>query len=293
MIEVKDCVMEYEGKRALDGVTLNVPDGCSYGLLGSNAAGKSTLLKLLNGIYRPTSGNILIDGERVYDNAAVKEQLFFIDDETVQFNNMTLKQMKRYYSTFYPNFSGELFDKLVKTVDLPTDKRLHTFSKGMKRQSAVICGVSCKTKYLFIDEAFDGLDEMMRTIIKNVLIDAMLDNKLTIVFSSHNLGEIDEFCERVGLLHAGKVLFDRDLDSAKDDILKVRAAFEDFPELDIVHIEQSGSLTYIIARGGAEKIRASVEKLSPKICDEMRLTLKEIFIYEMEGVGYDSTGISG
>ncbi|MBQ9383212.1 MAG: ABC transporter ATP-binding protein [Ruminiclostridium sp.] len=297
MIEVKDCVMDYYGKRALDGVTLTVPDGCSYGLLGSNAAGKSTLLKIMNGIYRPTSGSVLFDGKPVYDSPAVKEQLFFVDDETVQFNNMTLRQLKSYYKTFYTGFSDAIFGELIGKVGLPENKPLHTFSKGMKRQSAVICGVSCGTRYLFIDEAFDGLDEMMRTIVKNVLIDAMLDRKVTVVFSSHNLSEIDEFCDRVGLLHGGRILFDRALDSIKDDIIKVRAAFDrevtaaDFPELEVLHTESSGSLTYIIARGGPEKIRASVEKLSPKIYDEMRLTLKEIFIYEMEGVGYDSSGL--
>ena len=297
MIEVKDCVMDYYGKRALDGVTLTVPDGCSYGLLGSNAAGKSTLLKIMNGIYRPASGSVLMDGKPVYDSAAVKENIFFVDDETVQFNGMTLRQMKRYYKTFYPCFSDTLFDELIGKVGLPMNKPLHTFSKGMKRQAAVICGVSCGTRYLFIDEAFDGLDEMMRTIVKNVLIDAMLDRKVTVVFSSHNLSEIDEFCDRVGLLHVGRILLDRGLDSIKDDMIKVRAAFdrevtaEDFPELEIVHIEHSGSLTYIIARGGSEKIRSAVEKLSPKIYDEIRLTLREIFIYEMEGAGYDISGL--
>ena len=295
MIDVIDCVKDYSDNRAVDGVSVTIPEGCSYGLLGSNAAGKSTLLKLMSGIYRPTSGSIMIDGETVADNAAVKERLFFIDDETVQYSGMTLGQMKRYYKRFYPSFDEKLFEKLMKTVGLPEDTKLHKFSKGMKRQAVVICGVACRTKYLFIDEAFDGLDQTMRTIIKNILIDEMLDNQLTVVFSSHNLSEIDEFCDRVGLLHAGKLLFDRELDSIKSDIVKVRAAFDreitvdDLPELDVKHISVSGSLTEIIASGGAEKVKTAVEKLSPKLCDFTRLSLKEIFVYEMEGVGYDGS----
>lgn len=295
MIEIKDCVMDYGGNIAVNGVSLAIPEGCSYGLLGSNAAGKSTLLKLMNGIYKPTSGSITIDGEPVFDNAKVKERLFFVDDETMQFSDMTLGDMRKYYRRFYPAFDDKLFDRLVQTVGLPTDTKTHKFSKGMKRQAAVICGVSCRPAYLFIDEAFDGLDQTMRTIVKNILIDEMLDNRLTVVFSSHNLSEIDEFCDRVGLLHAGKVLFDRELDSVKSDLVKVRAAFDreitadDLPELDIKHISRSGSLTEIIATGGAEKVRSAVEKLSPKLCDLMKLSLKEIFVYEMEGVGYDGS----
>lgn len=299
MIEIKNCVMDYDGKHAVDGVSITVPEGCSYGLLGSNGAGKSTLMKAISGIYKPFSGSIEIDGEPVYDNGKIKERLFFIDDETAQYANMSLDRMKKYYKRFYPDFSDEIFGKLAATVGLPTDKPTHTFSKGMKRQAAVICGISCGTKYLLIDEAFDGLDPTMRVIVKNMLIDAMLDRKLSVIFSSHNINEIDEFCDRVGLLHGGKLVFDRDLENVKGDIVKIQASFdrkvtkEDFPDIEILHMESTGSLTYIIAKGGSDRVRAAVEKLSPKLCDEIRLTLNEIFIYEMEGVGYDCTGLNG
>ncbi|MGN1109822.1 MAG: ABC transporter ATP-binding protein, partial [Oscillospiraceae bacterium] len=211
MIEVKDAVMQFDGKNALDGISLTIPEGCAYGLLGSNGAGKSTLLRVLSGIYRLNSGEVKIDGNPVYDNAAMKERVFFINDETVQFNNMILTEMKNYYKRFYSSFSEELWQKLYSTLNLPLKKRLNTFSKGMKRQAAVICGIACRTPYLFLDEAFDGLDPTMRIIVKQMLIDAMMDTGLTVIFSSHNLGEIDEFCDRVGLLHAGKVVFDREL----------------------------------------------------------------------------------
>lgn len=291
MIEVKNAVMQFDGKNALDGITLSIPEGCAYGLLGSNGAGKSTLLRLLSGIYRPASGEVRIDGNEVFDNAAMKERVFFINDETVQFNNMTLTDMKNYFKRFYGTFSEELWQKLYKTLNLPLKKRLSTFSKGMKRQAVVICGIACKTPYLFLDEAFDGLDPTMRIIVKQMLIDAMMDTGLTVIFSSHNLGEIDEFCDRVGLLHAGKVVFDRELDSVKGNVFKIQTAFdatvtkESFSGIDVLHIDNTGSITHLIVRGEREKVRAAVEKLSPKLYDEVPLSLEEIFIYEMEVLG--------
>lgn len=297
MIEVKNAVMRFDEKNALDGISLSIPGGCAYGLLGSNGAGKSTLLRTFSGIYRLNSGDLRIDGEEVFDNPQIKERVFFINDETVQFNNMTLTEMKNYYKRFYGSFSEELWQKLYSSLNLPLKKRLNTFSKGMKRQAAVICGIACRTPYLFLDEAFDGLDPTMRIIVKQMLIDAMMDTGLTVIFSSHNLGEIDEFCDRVGLLHAGKVVFDRELDSVKGSVFKLQTAF-DTPVtkeqlsgggVDILHIETNGSVTHIIARGDREAVRAAVEKFSPKLYDEVPLSLEEIFIYEMEVLGYDSS----
>lgn len=295
MIEIKNAVMRFDTSLALDGVSITIPEGCAYGLLGSNGAGKSTLLRLLSGIYRPYSGEVLIDGEPVYDNVPIKEKVFFINDETIQFNDMTLLDMKAYYKRFYNSFSDELFEKLHGVIGLPLKKKLNTFSKGMKRQAAVICGISCRTPYLFLDEAFDGLDPTMRIIVKQMLIDAMLDNKLTVIFSSHNLSEIDEFCDRVGLMHGGSVVFDRELDNVKGSVVKIQTAFDkpvtagDFSGFELLHIESVGSVTHIIAKGDREAIRSSINALSPKIYDEIPLSLEEIFIYEMEVLGYDSS----
>lgn len=295
MIEIKNAVMRFDDKNALDGVDITIPEGCAYGLLGSNGAGKSTLLRLLSGIYRPYSGEVLIDGQQVYNNVPIKERVFFINDETVQFNEMTLTEMKNYYKRFYSSFSEELFDKLHKAIELPLKKKLNTFSKGMKRQAAVICGIACRTPYLFLDEAFDGLDPTMRIIVKQMLIDAMLDNKLTVIFSSHNLNEIDEFCDRVGLMHGGKVVFDRELDNVKGSVVKIQTAFdepvtkEQFSGFEVLHIDTLGSVTHMIAKGDRETIRSEINALSPKIYDEVPLSLEEIFIYEMEVLGYDSS----
>ena len=240
---------------------------------------------------------MLIDGEPVYDNVSAKEKVFFINDETVQFGTMTLTDMKKYYQGFYPNFSEEIFGKLNSVIKLLEKKRLDKFSKGMKRQAIVITGLACGTDYLLLDEAFDGLDPTMRIIVKRMLVDAMLDRKLTAIISSHNLKEINEVCDTAALLHQGKLLFNRDLDSVKGSIHKVQAVFDgeitekDFGDLQILSFEKNQSITYLIARGTEEEIRAELEKKSPKVLDLIPLTLEEIFIYEMEGMGYDFKGI--
>ena len=297
MIELKDITLDFDGNKVLDGVTMTIPDGRAFGLLGSNGAGKSTILRLLSGIYKTQGGTLKIDGQDVYDNVKLKEQICFINDETIQFTDYTLTGLKNYYKRFYRTFSEEKFKKLHAILNLPLNKKLSTFSKGMKRQAIVICAIACCTKYLFLDEAFDGLDPTMRIIVKNMMIDAMLDNGATVILSSHNLKEIQEFCDTAALLHNGKIVFCRELDTVMGNIRKVQTSFgapasaEDFPELEILHIENNGSITNIIAKGSEEEIRTAVEKCNPKFVDVIPLTLDEIFIYEMEGLGYDGKNL--
>ena len=294
MIQLTGVTKKFGDFTALDGVDLMIPKGTSFGLLGSNGAGKSTILRLLSGIYSAESGSVTIDGENVFDNVKIKERVFFINDETIQFGGFTLKDLKNYYKGFYPNFSDELFEELRETVKLPLDKKTERFSKGMKRQAIVITGLACQTDYLLLDEAFDGLDPTMRIIVKRMLVDAMLDRQLTTVISSHNLKEINEVCDSVALLHQGKMLFNRDLDSVKGSIHKVQAAFneeytrEDFEKYGILHYSRSQSIHYIIMKGSEEEIREKLSEKNPIVLDLIPLTLEEIFIYEMEGMGYDA-----
>lgn len=294
MIQLTGVTKKFGDFTALDGVDLMIPKGTSFGLLGSNGAGKSTVLRLLSGIYSAESGSVTIDGENVFDNVKIKERVFFINDETIQFGGFTLKDLKNYYKGFYPNFSDELFEELRETVKLPLDKKTERFSKGMKRQAIVITGLACQTDYLLLDEAFDGLDPTMRIIVKRMLVDAMLDRQLTTVISSHNLKEINEVCDSVALLHQGKMLFNRDLDSVKGSIHKVQAAFneeytrEDFEKYGILHYSRSQSIHYIIMEGTEEEIREKLSEKNPIVLDLIPLTLEEIFIYEMEGMGYDA-----
>jgi ABC-2 type transport system ATP-binding protein len=293
MIKLDKVIKTFSGYRALNEVDLEIPKGSAYGLIGSNGAGKSTMLRVLSGIYRIDSGTAAVDGQIVFDNPDIKQRIFFVNDETVQWNNYTLSEMNDYFRTFYPNFSQEKFNEMRSALGLPYQRRLSTFSKGMKRQAFVICGISCSPDFLYLDEAFDGLDPTMRIVVKKMLVDAMLDSEMTVIISSHNLYEIDEFCDRAGLLHKGKIVFDRELDSLKGNISKIQTAFdrhfekEDFEGLEILHFERNRSVVYIIAKGDADEIKAKISEKEPKILDIVPLSLEEIFIYELEVQGYD------
>ncbi len=301
MIELQGTTKTFGDFTALDRVDLKIPNGAAYGLLGSNGAGKSTILRLLSGIYKPEGGRVLIDGEDVFDNVAVKQKVFFINDETIQFSSMTLKELKNFYRQFYPNFSDAIFEKLEGAIKLPMDKKLSAFSKGMKRQAIIITGLACCTPYLLLDEAVDGVDPTMRIILKRMLIDAMCERGMTAVISSHNLSEINEMCDSAALLHQGHIIFDRQLDSLKGSVHKLQLAIadrsrvltrEDLPGLDILHFAQTQSIYHIIARGTEEALREAIAPLHPVVADIVPLTLEEIFIYELEVSGYESNVLS-
>ncbi|MBD5129298.1 MAG: ABC transporter ATP-binding protein [Ruminococcaceae bacterium] len=290
MIKLDNVSKSFEKLEVLKDLSLEIPKGAAYGLLGTNGAGKSTLLRILSGIYKADGGSVTLDGEPVWDNAEVKGKLLLVSDETSQFNNMTLKQMKKFYKTFYPSFSDETFEQLHGVIGLPLDKKLAGFSKGMKRQAAVICGIAVSPDYLLLDEAFDGLDPTMRSAMKKMLVNAMCDKEMTILMSSHNLKEVEEFCDTVGVLHEGKMLFSRALDELKGEVHKVQCSIDvpdksAFPDLDILLIEKSCGMVNIIARGDADKTVKTVGAKAP--CELLPLSLEEIFVYEMEALNYD------
>lgn len=296
MIKIQNVTKKFGAQKALDNLTLEIEKGCAYGLLGSNGAGKSTLLRLLSGIYIQDNGRITIDDEPIYDNPALKEKIFFVSDDTAQFTGMTLLQMKDFVKTFYKTYNEEVFNSLWEILKLPLDKKLSDFSKGMRRQAVVICGLSACTEYLLLDEAFDGLDPAMRYAVKQMLVDAIIDRGVTVIISSHNLKEIEEFCDTVGLIHEGKVIFSRELDSVKGNIHKVQTSFpeevskEDFADIDnieILSIKSSGSVTALVIKGSTEDIEKAMEGKNARFCDIIPLSLEEIFIYEMKGAGYN------
>ena len=302
MIELNQLVKKFDTTPVLDGVDLTSPTGTAFGLLGSNGAGKSTILRLISGIYRPEGGELLVDGQPAYDNVLTKQRIFFINDETVQFTSYTLEELKNFYKPYYPSFSEEAFEKLRANIKLPLKKKLSTFSKGMKRQAIVIIALACRTDYLLLDEAFDGLDPTMRIIVKRMIVDAMLDRNLTTIISSHNLKEINEVCDTVALLHQGKIVFSRELDSVKSSIHKLQVVPGAGQQLDaerakalgveVMHFEQSSSVCYIIAKGTEEELRQCLAPIDPVVLDVIPLTLEEIFIYELEVLGYDSNAIT-
>ena len=287
MININNISKSIDNIRILKNINLKINTGSVFGLTGANGAGKSTLLRMMCGIYAAESGEILFDGEPVYDSPKVKNKIFFVNDETVQYTKYTLTELKNFYKIYYPNFSEELFDSLTEKVKLPRDKKLSSFSKGMKRQAIVITGISCQTEYLILDEAFDGLDPAMRTTVKNIIFDAVIDRSLTVVLSSHNIRELNEICDSAAMIKEGTVTFVKDI-SSECDIFKITTAFrndclkEDFPELDIVKFEKNQNICTMIIRNKKNTIETIINKKNPAFLNINPLTLEEIFIVETE-----------
>ena len=293
MIEIKDLSLTFtnadERHEALKAVTLDIPEGCIYGFVGSNGAGKSTLLRVISGIYRPDSGIVTIDGTAVYDVPQAKENIFFVSDETVQFSRLSVNELKDFYKLTYPSFDEAVFDELVKRLDLSQ------FSKGMKRQAIVACALASRTRYILLDEAFDGLDPAMRKLIRTMIVDDIFDRGATLIVSSHNVTEIGELCDKAMLLHKGEVIFAKDIDDVRENFEKVQIALPD-GELDRTVIENAGvdvlsfktlgRVSTVITKGDKADITAKLSALSPAVLELVPLTLEEIFIYEMEVHGY-------
>lgn len=286
-----------DGFKALDNITITIPDGCIYGFLGSNGAGKSTLLRMLCGVYKTEQGSIKIDGEDVFDNPSAKAKIFFVNDETVQYAKFTLDGLAKFYASYYDSFSFEIYERLVNQLQLPRGKRMSEFSKGMKRQAVVIIGLSCNTKYLLLDEAFDGLDPAMRRFIKQIIINELVDRQATMIVSSHNITEINELCDRAMLIHQGQMIFADEIDNIKSGFGKIQlarrsgAVTEDELKnsgLDVMQYSVMGSVAQAVVRGSEEDITAKINTFGCEIAEFIPLTLEEIFIYELEARGYGS-----
>lgn len=293
MIEVSGLTKTFDGFVAVDDLNLCIRDSAVFGLVGTNGAGKSTFLKMAAGIMKPDSGSVRIDGTDVYENTEVKQKLFYISDDQYFFENAKPREMTNLYRLVYPDFDIHRFDMLIDSFELPKDRKINTYSKGMKKLLAIIYGLSAKTKYLYCDETFDGLDPVMRQAVKSLIAGDMADRGLTPVISSHNLRELEDICDHVGLLHKGGILLSEELDDMKLNIHKVQCVLKpgmteaDIKGLDIIICEKRGSLLTLTVRGGEEEINAVIGGLEPVFYETVPLTLEEIFISETEVKGYD------
>lgn len=294
MIEIKGVTKKFDDITALNNVSAKIEDGHVFGMIGTNGAGKSTLMRTICGIFKPEEGEITIDGENVYENPKIKSQIFFISDDQYFFQNGTPNDMVRYYQTLYPGFDKERFYKLMSTLKLDPKRKINTFSKGMRKQLSVMLGVSANTRYLLCDETFDGLDPVIRQAIKSLFIGEMEERGLTPIIASHNLRELEDICDHVGLLHDGGILFSQDLDTMKLGIFKLQCVLQDKSQLDriaeqfpILNKVESGMLTTLTLRGESDKISHLQMELQPIFWELLPLTLEEIFISEMEVKGYD------
>jgi len=293
VIEAINLTKRFEQIVAVDNINAVIRDGYVFGLIGTNGAGKSTFLRMLAGILRPDQGMVSIDGQQIFENTEAKKRFFYISDEQHFFANATVADMMRFYKMTYPDFDEGRFHNLMKSFDLDERRKINTFSKGMKKQVSVICGVCAGTDYLFCDETFDGLDPVIRQAVKSLFADDMEKRNMTPIIASHNLRELEDICDHVGLLHKGGILFSRDLDEMKMNIHKVQCVLkpgmspEDLVALDIVKMERRGKLCTLTVRGNLSQIEHTMQSAGPVFYETIPLSLEEIFISETEVVGYD------
>lgn len=292
MIKARQLTKRFGEVEALVNLNCNIPQGCIYGMVGANGAGKSTFLRLCNGVYQPDAGSISVNGGEVFDNPSIKEHCVFVPDELYFLPQSNMLRMAKLYEAMYPRFSWERFNELTETFRLDKTRMLNTFSKGMRRQAATILALSAMTDYVFFDETFDGLDPVMRNLVKSTLYDDVLERGCTAVITSHSLRELEDTCDQLALLYQGGVVFESDVQNLKTSLFKVQVAFSDeydasrFDELDILAFTKQGSVANMIVRGDRSKSRELIAKMDPLLLEVLPLTLEEVFLYEMESLGY-------
>lgn len=293
MIEAKNLTKRFDDIVAVDHIDATIRDGSVFGLIGTNGAGKSTFLRMVAGVLKPDEGTITIDGSNVFENEEAKQRFFYISDDQYFFGNATPLEMMNYYRIVYPKFDKERFHGLMDSFGLDEKRKINTFSKGMKKQVSVICGVCAGTDYLFCDETFDGLDPVMRQAVKSIFANDMEERHLTPIIASHNLRELEDICDHVGLLHKGGILLSRELDEMKMNIHKVQCVLqpgvtpEQLTGLNILKTERRGKLLTLTVRGDLSKVEYCMQHANPVFYETIPLSLEEIFISETEVVGYD------
>lgn len=293
MIKIDKLSKKYDNDFVLNELNCTIKDNCIYGLVGANGAGKSTLLRLIMGIYEPDNGVIAIDGEDAYDNEVLKQRMVFIPDDLFFYPSYTLLDTAKYYNSMYNNFDMDYFKELATIFNLNLNGRINSFSKGMKRQCALICAIATNADYMFFDETFDGLDPVVRNTMKKLLIRQMSKKDTTIVMTSHNLRELEDICDNLGLLYRGGILFESDIDTIKSNMFKVQISLDrsfdmdDFKDFDILSFKKQGSVATLIIKDENDECKKKLGEMNPIILDYLTLTLEEVFIYEMEALGYE------
>ena len=293
MIAVKDVVKTFEGFRALDGLSMSVPDGSIYGLVGPNGAGKSTILRHITGVYRPDSGDVLVGGLPVYENPAVKARIAGIPDDLYYFLSDSTRDMMRFYKGFYPRFDMARYQALKDIFSTVDERRsIRRLSKGMQKQSACWLALCCRPDLLVLDEPVDGLDPVMRRQVWSLLLSDVAEYGTTVLVSSHNLRELEDVCDHVGILSKGKVLVERTLSDLQENLVKMQVVFQtpELPELpkdmEVLNVSRVGRIHTLIVRGRADEVTNRLAVYQPILMDALPLTLEEIFIYELGGEDY-------
>ncbi len=293
MIEVRNITKSFDGYKALKDLSLTVPKGSVYGLVGPNGAGKSTLIRHLMGVYRPDEGTITIDGVPVYENVDLKKTMVCIPDDIFYYTSDTIRDLKNFYKGIYPLFDEERFRKLGEVFRLDQKKPVRRFSKGMQKQLAFWLAISCRPEVLVLDEPVDGLDPVMRRQIMSIILEDVAEAGTTVLVSSHNLRELEDICDHVGIMHEGAMMLERSLSALQDNMVKIQLVTEQpLPEgLEVLHNTTVGRVQTIIARGSASEAETLLSGCNPLLCDILPLSLEEVFIYELGGVDYEVKSI--
>ena len=297
MIRIDKLSKKYDKDYVLNNLSCTIKDNCIYGLVGANGAGKSTLLRIIMGIFEKDEGIITIDDELVEENTLLKEKMVFVPDDLFFYPGYTLLDVAKYYESMYKSFDMTCLKELANTLNLNMNKKISTFSKGMKRQCALICAIATNADYMFFDETFDGLDPVIRNTMKKIIMKQMDEDNTTIVMTSHNLRELEDICDNLGLLHKGGILFESDIDTIKTNMHKVQISLKDdfskdtFKDFEVLNYKKVGSVATLIINDKSGEAKYKLKKLNPIILDFLPLTLEEVFIYEMEALGYEFNSI--
>lgn len=297
MIQTHGLTKRFDDFVALDDISCTIPQGCIYGMVGSNGAGKSTFLRVLSGIYRADSGSVTFDDEPIYENPHKKAEIAFVPDGLFFLSGANMNRMAKLYAAIHHDFDNARFEQLTKLFGLNPQKNLNTFSKGMKRQAATILALSAHPRYIFFDETFDGLDPVMRHTVKNLICEEVLEHNATAIITSHSLRELEDTCDQLALLHKGGLVLESDIQNLKTSLFKVQIAFShefgeaDFGMLEVLNFVKRGSVANLIVRGNRDETVAKLLELSPILLDVLPLSLEEVFTYEMEALGYTAGGM--
>ncbi len=296
MIKAEKLTKKFNSTTALAEVTCTIPDGSIYGMVGSNGAGKSTFLRLIAGVYQPDGGSVSIDGREVYGSAEALQSVLYVPDELYFLPGANIRRMGQLYESTRGSFDYDRLEELAGMIKLDTKKPISQFSKGMKRQAATILALACRPKTLLFDETFDGLDPVMRTVIKRIIVDDILERGASMIITSHSLRELEDTCDQLAFLHKGGLVLESDVSTLKTSLFKLQfASLEDFTREDIeraantklLSFTKHGSVANMIIRGDRNGIAERIRLLKPVIMDILPLSLEEIFIYEMESLGYE------
>ena len=292
MIKTEKLTKKFGTYTALQDISCTIQDGCIYGMVGSNGAGKSTFLRILSGVYKADGGTALLDGEPIYENAAAKGQIMFVPDELYYINGASMNRMAALYQSMYPNFNRERYNELTKELGLDPKKSLNTFSKGMRRQAITVLALAASPKYIFFDETFDGMDPVVRNYVKKLICQDVIDRGAAAIITSQSLRELEDTCDQLALLHRGGLVLESDIQNLKTSQFKIQIAFREeydkskFSALDLVHFTKHGSVANLIVRGTQEETLDILRPMNPALLEVLPLTLEEVFTYEMEALGY-------